>query len=76
MGNVVTHVYYTKSNYDRLRNNKALGFRKSDNKNKNKKSKNAPDPIEVKYFLISGVAGIHGPGAIGGYSLVSCLSNW
>ena len=31
MGNVVTHVY-AKSNYDRLRINKALAFRKSNNK--------------------------------------------
>jgi len=35
MDNMVTNVY-AKSNYDRLRIDKALGFRKSDN-NKNKK---------------------------------------
>jgi len=40
MGNMVTNIC-AKSNYDRLRTDKALGFRKSDNKNKNKmKSKN------------------------------------
>ena len=42
MGNMVTNVY-AKSNYDRLRVDKALGFRKSDDNNrkhKNKKSDN------------------------------------
>ena len=38
MDNTVTNVY-AKSNYDRLRIDKALGFRKPDN-NKNKRSKN------------------------------------
>jgi len=39
MGNLITNVY-AQSNYDRLRINKALGFWKYENKNKNKKSIN------------------------------------
>jgi len=57
MGNVVPNVY-AKSNYDRLRIDKALGFRKSDKnkkKHKNKKSKNnvktIGDPPGSKYQI-------------------------
>jgi len=40
MGNIVTNVYAKSNYYDRLRIDKALGFRKSDNNNKRIKNMN------------------------------------
>jgi len=56
MENMVTNVY-TKSNYERLRIGKALGFRKSDKKFKNKSNiRSDQGPSGPKNCLYNGLA--------------------